>query len=239
MNHECPANPSILDPLPSHPKAIVIGAFKEKAFVDLRDEGKLFIDENYVRSLDGDSRQALLWHEAAHLQAGSCARYCEGKPNGCERCADNRLGACMYIGGFDRDRAKRALVGLNLSREGVVLDGMAGFDYAAKKTTPAVPQTGINLTSPRLVAPGDPGSDQDGFENAPTEKLPTDGPPAPGKPAEIIDATDISQAGAHLSDAIADTATCRCCRYDCLWIVGVCGAVVSLMTAVVVATVKP
>jgi hypothetical protein len=99
-----------------------------KAMIDLDDE-TLSVDRRFWRALNADSKAALQYHEAAHLQ-NTCARYCDGKPQGCERCADERMGASLYLAGFPEPRAVNAVRGLDLQRPTALNDAVTGFRKA-------------------------------------------------------------------------------------------------------------
>lgn len=232
-DHGCPKNPDLLAPLPPSLPVILVNDPKRKAFVDLRDQTPtVYVDDKYARSLDDDSMEALMWHESAHLQAESCARSCEGKPAGCERCADNRLGACMFLAGFDRFRAYRAVEGLNLTREGYIEDAMAGWDYAKASDVPSYrPLAGVNLVRAPLTPSTSSTSTVSGADPGLT---------ASGDDGKLIaeDATAISDGSTQVVIDQIGKVSCDCCRYDCGWIAAVAGATMAGMVAVIVATVK-
>ncbi len=217
----CPGNDGLLNPPPTFSGVRIKPVFTDKkAFIDI-ESGELSVDPRYYDSLSEDSKACLMFHELAHTQPTGCARFCEGKPDGCERCADNRLGACMALSGYSRDRTKRALVGMELSRTTLLDDALAGFDAASrqkvsveKSTTTSTQPPTQHTTIPRQttltplpvvpVVPTTPSI----IDSAPALPIPDPGlKPIPAPPVSVVE--DGS------------------CAYDFAWVVGVAGGVMA------------
>jgi hypothetical protein len=212
MRHDCPENPDLLAPLPPKPNVQIINdkSISENAFTDLRD-GTIYVDADFARRLDGDSQQLVLWHEQAHQQSQSCARACDGKPNGCERCADTRMGACAAIAGWDDTRMLRGLLNLNLSRDTLQDDAINGFNAVMKAPEVITPKTSLPYNDAEYIAAPRPSpADSPMVESSPI---------AEETAAEEIDPVDVAQKITEIQiENVASNSDCPQCRYDCSWV---------------------
>ncbi len=212
----CPENRDLLTAPPDLASLnnVVVGRTDGKAEINLAD-GAIVIDGDYLRSLDSeDSVAATLYHELAHKQVSGCARQCDGKPQGCERCADNRAGACMALAGYDRNAAVKAFNGMKLKRKTAVPDAILGFDYAYNNTR--------QLQAPVMT-------------QAPSFRLP---PPTQTQAPTIPSTPPITQKPLPLNPSPVDGGDTKApvvnsaCAYDYEWVVGVFGGV-SVLTILV------
>ena len=136
-NHDAHFNPGLTDPSPEMAKimeAVRYGKEPDKASVAKGDGPMdILVDRHYWDQLGANSRSFLLFHEVAHKQGTGCAGSCPEAPDGCERCADTRAGACMAAEGFTLRQTLDAVKGLKFtSRRTTLLDAEKG--WAAYKT---------------------------------------------------------------------------------------------------------
>jgi hypothetical protein len=190
---EQPPNLTALAPM------ITFGVNPNKATID--KSGAILVDKQYWDSLDGLARQALLYHEMAHQQRGGCAHSCDGKPGGCERCADNRFGASMVLAGHSIDDVKSASKALRIkSRKTTTADAIAGAMAVYREKAA---QQGLVKTSERPTETRKSGTSQQqspGFYQAPPGYAGTAGTPDPGK-STAPDANPETPADAGQPDA--------------------------------------
>lgn len=234
----CKANPDLLAPIPAleNVKYRFLDT-ADKAYVDL-ESGEVTIDPDFLSTLSEDSAVAMLYHEIAHTQKNSCARYCDGKPKGCERCADNRLGACMAMAGYDADRTKRALTGLNLTRPTLIADTMAGFEFANTSIGKTIVGNRPPPPSQRQL-PTPVESKEGAFQPifAPKDiAVDSGGRIRPTKPVDVNPNIPTIPTIPNVPGAPTNT---RDCSYDFQWIVGLSGGLFSLAIIATQWTFKP
>lgn len=191
----------------------MIGENPDKASIN--SNGELLIDASYWDSLSDDSRWALLYHEAAHLQKTGCAGSCPAKKDGCERCADNRLGAQMALAGFPLDRIESAVKRLHIqSRRTAPADAIAGAKAVVRNVEGTV---AVNALKPRPVpsAPSTPPS----FRGPPIVSKDKDASPTKGE----VQSKPVTPPSFTVP---VNAAPCSCsnCR-DFTWLIGLVGFV--------------
>ena len=229
LHSGCPTNTQLLAPLPNlNGVDYLVGQTSKKAFVDI-STNQITIDDAFLRGLDDDALDAVLYHELAHTQTSGCAMQCPDKPEGCERCADNRLGACLAMRGFSRERALAALSKLHVDRPTLKPDALAGFDSAhssvrnltmsttgAKVKSPIVAQLPLSpfLLDPPFTVP----------DHAPPGQRTTRQPTPPiSQPVKTFPPPTVNAPGCPCQS----TCACDVPTYDFSWVVGLSGGVVA------------
>lgn len=218
----CPTNESLYAAPPDLSRRTVdVSNVPHKADINIHS-GKITVDREYWRSLSEDGRRLLLFHELAHLQKSGCARACEAKPLGCERCADNRAGACLALSGFSERRMKSAIKEMNMQRSTFEGDVSAGFFAVFRRlngtqyTTPTdltLTGNGNTVSSAELTVtattdPGIPASKQP----PPNVDVPAESPTQPA-PADIENAPQCA---------------CKTPSRNWEWIIGAAGGLFAL-----------
>ncbi len=142
----CPVNKSLTDKPPDLSRYRVgLSKVPHKADINIHNQ-RITVDREYWNRLSDDGKRLLLFHEIAHLQNSGCAKSCEGKPLGCERCADNRAGACLALSGFTVERMRSAVREMRMSRNTFEGDVSAGFFSAFRRLN------GTQYTQPNDIA---------------------------------------------------------------------------------------
>ena len=219
--HDCPQN---LDLLAAPPDLLAIAdkiTFSPNPNkATIKPDGSIVVDPVYWDSLPGLARKALLHHEMAHRQRSGCAGSCADKPAGCERCADNRLGAAMALEGHSLDEIKGAVTALRIqSRNTVVRDALAGAKLAIK-------QKPVGATT-RTSTPDNYGNQYKApppVTATPAETPATDKPPPPSRFPTTPPEKQFPNPG--------KTSACACDK-SWEWIVGAAGLTVAVVAIAV------
>ena len=216
----CPVNESLFATPPKLAQYTVgVSDVPHKADINIHS-GKITVDREYWRRLSEDGRRLLLFHELAHLQKSGCARTCDAKPLGCERCADNRAGACLALSGFSERRMRSAIKEMKMQRSTFEGDVSAGFFSVFRRLNGAQYTTPTDLV---LVGSGNTSSSGELAVTAtpdagiPDSKMPpqpdADAPSTPQPPRGVEDVPQCA---------------CKTPSRNWEWIVGAAGGLFAL-----------
>ncbi len=147
-------NPGISDPPPRYAdllKRVTFTVVPEKASIGA--SGDIKVDRAYWSQLPESSRKFLLYHEMAHHQRTGCAGECPGFPLGCERCADERAGACLAAEGYTLRQTADAAIGAGFrSRTTTPYDAQQGWALYRTKAGMTAPATTSPDQSPPVMS---------------------------------------------------------------------------------------
>ena len=211
----------MLDAVPAAPR-IVYRDTPDKAYVDLAVPDTVYVDRRFFGGLSDDAKKLVTWHEQAHFQ-NTCAKECDGKPKGCERCADKRMGICAAKSGWNKRRFLDAAKELTsqISRPTIGQDSFDGFYVAFNKRA-------LSTTAPHLFP--NSGMTDSSVDNVlvPSDDVVT----VPVEGEVESDMSDNVLAPAP-SPAVGDADVDDRCAYDCGWLAAAFGAGLLVQTIII------